>query len=178
MLDLLIIFILVVSMTVGFRRGLVSQSFRIGSNALAFGVAYFLYEKLASVFVFWVPYPNVHAHDILQWMPDTVVADLTFYNAFAFIVIFFLVKLTSDALIASLDHWRYVPVFPFWTRFIAGLLGFVEWFLILFFFSAIFALLPIETVHGWYEQSMLAEMMFEHTPIVSNMMDRIWFVYR
>ena len=58
MLDLFILLILIISLIIGAKRGLIVQLIHIGSFLVALVVAIIYYKPLADKFVLWIPYPG------------------------------------------------------------------------------------------------------------------------
>lgn len=177
MLDLLLIFILLAGLIAGFRRGLLVQLIHMVGFFIAIIVAYMYYKPLAEKFVLWVPYPGVTAGSKLHWTVEQLDLDQTFYRLLAFMLIFFVVKIALQLIASMFDFLKHLPVLGFIARFGGAALGFVEMYIILFFLLYVLALLPIDTIQGFLENSILAKAMFEHTPIISETVKKWWYIY-
>ncbi|MBF4501646.1 CvpA family protein [Savagea sp. SN6] len=177
MFDILILLLLGIGLALGFHRGLIMQSIRFSALWIAILIAYLLYKKIASYFVLWVPYPNVQAHEKLTWAAKELDLDITFYNALAFVALFFVSYVLLLIVVAMFDYMRYAYVLKFETRFISAAIGFIEMYFILFFIFSVMALLPLDFVQGIVNRSFFMRMMFEHTPLLSRIMQNWWFSY-
>ncbi len=177
MLDLLLIFVLLGVFIIGFQRGVVVQSMRMVGFLIALIIARIYYVKLSKLFVLWIPYPNVQAHELVKWAPATLDFDVTFYRALAFLIIFIVSYLLILVVLAVFDIVRYFPLAPFYTRWIAAGLSFIEIYFVIFIIVSVLSLLPIESIQTSLSHSLFGKMMVEHTPIVSKLMQNWWFTY-
>ncbi|MFJ7950220.1 CvpA family protein [Lysinibacillus sp. NPDC096418] len=177
MLDLIILFILLVGLIVGAKRGLIVQSMHMLSFVIALIVAYIYYKPLANKFVFWVPYPGVAEGGSLGVVIDSLDLDNTFYRIVAFAVIFFAVKITLQIVASIFDFIAYLPVLQSLNRILGGLLGMVEYYLLMFIAFYVLALLPIEPIQNLMSKSLLSGLILEHTPIITKMFQNWWYIY-
>ncbi|ARK23692.1 hypothetical protein SporoP37_02610 [Sporosarcina sp. P37] len=177
MIDLLIILLLVSGLIAGFRRGLIVQLIHMFGLILALIVAYKYYKPLAEKLILWIPYPGATAADSLSWKFEHLDLDMTFYHLIAFILLFVGVKLVLQLIGSMLDFLKHIPVFGFAARLVGAGLGFVEFYIIIFFLLSVLAMLPVEVIQNSLGHSLLAKAMFEHTPIISSAIKNWWFVY-
>lgn len=177
MLDLLIIILLLGGLITGFRRGLIVQLIHMAGFIISLVVAYVYYERLADKFVLWIPYPGVTSDTQLTFTVGTLDLDMTFYRLLAFVLIFIIVKFVLQLIGSAFDYLKYMPVLGFVSRLVAACFGFLEFYFIMFFIFYIGYLLPVEFVQNLLRQSILAKAMFEHTPMISQMVKDWWYIY-
>lgn len=177
MLDLIILIVLLAGLIVGLKRGLIVQLMHIVSFVVALIIAYIYYKPLAEKFVFWVPYPGVTDTGSLGVVIDSLDLDRTFYRVIAFAVIFFVVKFTLQIVASIFDFIAYLPVLKSLNRILGALFGVIEYYLLLFIVLYVFALLPIEPVQNLMSKSLLSGIILEHTPIITNMFQKWWYIY-
>lgn len=178
MLDLIIVFLLLGGLITGFRRGLVVQAIHMTGFIIALIVAYIYYKPLAEKFVLWVPYPGVTANLKLSWAVEQIDLDETFYRLLAFVLIFLAVKFVLQLIASMFDFLKFLPVLGFLARFGGAALGFVEFYILIFFVLYVFAMIPLDFVQGIIDNSILANAMFEHTPIISETVKKWWYIYK
>jgi uncharacterized membrane protein required for colicin V production len=177
MLDLIILIVLFAGIITGLRRGFIVQIMHFVGFFIALIVAYINYKKLADVFVYWVPYPGFseNAPSILGL--DNIDVDQTFYRALAFVVIFFIVKIVFQILASMFNFIAYLPVLNTMNRFLGMILGFVEFYILLFIALYILALVPLAQIQSLMSGSIFAGLIVEHTPILTNMLQNWWYIY-
>ncbi|MHA6259407.1 CvpA family protein [Sporosarcina sp. CAU 1771] len=177
MLDLLIVFLLLAGLITGFRRGLIVQIIHMTGFIIALLVSYKYYEMLAEKFVLWIPYPGVTAGSKLSFAVEELDLDETFYRLLAFVLIFIIVKFALQLIASMFDFLKYLPVLGFVSRFVGAALGFIEFYLLIFFVLYLTAMLPIDMIQNFMENSILKDAMFEHTPILSEKVKNWWYIY-
>ena len=177
MLDLIILVVLLVGLLVGAKRGFIVQMMHIVSFVVALVVAYIYYKPLAQKFVFWVPYPGVTDSGSLGVVIDSLDLDRTFYRVVAFAVIFFAVKISLQIVASIFDFIAYLPVLNMVNRWRGALFGLIENYLILFIVLYVLALVPLDLVQNLMSKSFLSGLMLEHTPIITKMFQKWWYIY-
>ncbi|MCG7346430.1 CvpA family protein [Sporosarcina sp. ACRSL] len=177
MLDLLLIILLLGGLITGFRRGLIVQLIHMTGFIIAFIVAYLYYKQLAEKFVLWIPYPGVTAGSKLSWTVEQLDLDQTFYRMLAFVIIFIVVKFILQLIASMFDFLKFLPVLGFLSRFAGAALGFIEFYIIIFLLLYLSAMLPLNFIQELIGKSFLAEMIFEHTPVISEMVKNWWYIY-
>ncbi|WP_339254911.1 CvpA family protein [Sporosarcina sp. FSL W8-0480] len=177
MLDLLIVFLLLGGLITGFRRGLIVQLIHMTGFFIALIIAYIYYKQLADKFVLWIPYPGVTASSKLSWTVEQLDLDQTFYRLLAFVLIFIVVKFALQLIASMFDFLKYLPVLGFVSRFAGAALGFIEFYIVIFLLLYLLVMLPLEFIQGFIGKSILANAMFEHTPLFSEMVKKWWYIY-
>jgi len=178
MLDLLIIFLLLAGLITGFRRGLIVQAIHMTGFIIALVIAFKYYKQLAEKFVLWIPYPEVNANSKLSFVVNELDFDQTFYNLLAFFLIFIVVKFGLQLIASMFDFLKFLPVLGFIARILGALLGFVEFYILIFFVLYLAIMIPVEFIQTFVGNSILAETMFEHTPWFSETVKKWWYIYK
>ena len=177
MLDLLILILFIGGLITGFRRGLIVQLIHMTGFIIAIIVAYIYYKPLSEKFVLWIPYPGVTAGSKLSWTVGELDLDQTFYRMLAFVVIFIVVKFVLQLIASMFDFLKFLPVLGFLSRFGGAILGFIEFYILIFFILYLAAMLPLDFIQVHIGKSILAEAIFEHTPIISETVKKWWYIY-
>lgn len=175
MLDLLILAVLLIGLAIGLRRGFILQIIHLTGFFVAFIVAYFNYDKLAPNLELWVPFPSSGDSSTINMFFDTIGLDTAYYNAIAFVAIFFLTKIVWQMIGSMLDFLAQFPIIKQLNRWGGGILGFMEVYLVMFIILYIAALLPMDTVQGYLNNSFMAETIVKHTPFLSDQVEKLWF---
>jgi len=177
MLDIIILILLLAGLLVGAKRGLIVQLIHMTGFIIALIVAYSYYKPLAEKFVLWIPYPTVGSNSTLTLAIDRLDLDQTFYQLIAFALIFFVVKFALQLVASMFDFLSYLPVLGFVSKIAGAVLGFIEFYILLFIVIYVIALLPIDTFQSLIENSSLAGTMLENTPFISETVKKWWYIY-
>ncbi|WP_042345443.1 CvpA family protein [Bacillus massiliigorillae] len=177
MLDIIILAVFLIGLTVGLRRGFILQLIHMTGFIVAFIVAVIFYDDLAPKLELWIPFPSVADTSSITMLFDKVGIDQAYYNAIAFIIIFFVVKIAWQILGSMFDFLASFPILKTLNRWGGGILGFLETYLIMFILLYLAALLPVQNIQDGIQGSFFAEMMIKYTPILSDQIKDLWFSY-
>lgn len=173
MITIILLLFLLFGFLMGLKRGFILQLFHLAGFIIAFIAAVMYYSKLAPKLALWIPYPELSDSswaDFLQAMP----LEKGFYNAIAFAIIFFAVKIILQIIASMLDFVTKLPVLNSVNKLGGAVLGFVEVYLILFVILYILALTPMANVQSWINHSKLALFIIEYTPFLSDKVKTMW----
>mgnify|MGYP001947054212 CR=1 FL=1 len=123
----------------------------------------------------WIPYPDLPEGASWAIFLDTLPLETAFYNAIAFVILFFSTKVVLHIVASMLDFVANLPVLSSINGLLGAVLGFIEIYCILFIFLYLFALAPVEMVQNGIEQSSIATFIIEKTPVISNQIKSLWF---
>ncbi|AYC29802.1 CvpA family protein [Paenisporosarcina cavernae] len=177
MIDLLILILLLAGLFVGAKRGLIVQLIHMTGFVIALIVAYMYYKELAAKFVLWIPYPAVDSDSRLTLAIDQLDLDQTFYQLIAFALLFFVVKFALQLIASMFDFLKYLPVLGAISKLAGAILGFIEFYIIIFLLLYVLALLPLEVIQSRMDASLLSKFMLEHTPFLSEKVKEWWYIY-
>ncbi|WP_110927164.1 CvpA family protein [Bacillus massiliglaciei] len=175
MFDLLILALLIFGFLIGLKRGFILQAVHLTGFIVAFAVAYLYYDELAPKLKLWIPFPSSGDTSSFDMYFDTIGLDTAYYNAIAFAILFFITKIFWHMLGSMVDFIAHLPILKQLNRWGGGIFGFAEVYLILFIILYIIALLPMENIQGYLNNSILAELMVKHTPFLSDQVQSLWF---
>jgi uncharacterized membrane protein required for colicin V production len=177
MLDLAIIIILFFGFFIGLKRGFILQLVHLTGFIIAYIAAYLYYDDLAPKLTLWVPYPNLGTTSPLKLLADNSHMDDAFYRAIAFVIIFIAVKIMLQIIGSMLDFVAHLPILKQLNVWAGGLLGLAEVYLIIFILLYIAALVPMELLQEPLDKSVMANLIVNHTPVLSEQIKRIWIEY-
>ncbi|WP_042223285.1 CvpA family protein [Oceanobacillus manasiensis] len=175
MFDLIILIILVFGLLMGLKRGFILQLFHLLGFIVALIVAALYYDKLGPKLTLWIPYPELSNEGAWAEFLQALPLESGFYNAIAFVVIFFAVRIILQIIASMLDVVASLPVLNSVNKLLGAVLGFVEVYLLLFIVLYIMALTPIESIQSWINDSSIALAMLENTPYLSEKLKDLWF---
>lgn len=174
MIDLLLLFLLFIGVLTGLKRGFILQLFHLIGFIVAFVAAVIYYDDLSPKLTLWVPYPELPADASWAVFLDNLPLEQAFYNAVAFAILFFGVKIVLHIIASMLDFVSELPILNSLNTLLGGILGFVENYVILFVVLYIAALVPVAGVQSALDGSLLAQLIIEHTPVLSNELENLW----
>ncbi|CQR48074.1 Colicin V production protein [Paraliobacillus sp. PM-2] len=175
MINVLLIGLLLLGLLRGLKRGFILQVFHLIGFIVAFIVAAMYYDKLAEQLNMWIPYPNLPEGETWAVFLDSLPLEYAFYNAIAFAIIFFGVKIVISIISSMLDFVAELPVLHSINGLLGAILGFIESYVVLFVLLYIAALVPVGMVQQAIEGSSVAQFIIEHTPILSAELKSLWF---
>lgn len=176
MVSIILLLILIFGFFMGLKRGFVLQLMHSIGFLVAFIVATLTYRKLAEQLSLWIPYPDITDDTMLAVFLNTMPLEHAFYNAVSFAIIFFAVKVVLQIIAAMLDFLASLPILRTLNTLLGSVLGFLEVYLILFILLFIAALIPVLRVQEMIDGSIVAKLIIEKTPILSNLMESLWFL--
>ncbi|MEH6995270.1 CvpA family protein [Neobacillus drentensis] len=177
MLDLAIIILLVFGFFIGLKRGFILQLVHLTGFIIAYIVANLYYDDLAPRLTLWVPYPNLGTTSPLKLLSEDGNLEDAFYRAIAFVIIFFAVKILLQIIGSMLDFIAHLPILKQLNVWAGGILGFAEVYLIFFILLYIAALVPMEVLQKPLDDSIIANLIVNHTPILSQQIKSMWIEY-
>ncbi|MBP1968843.1 putative membrane protein required for colicin V production [Virgibacillus natechei] len=177
MFDLILIVLLILGFLIGLRRGFILQLFHLVGFVVAFIVAVLYYDVLGERISLWIPYPQISNDSAWAEFLQSLPLESGFYNAIAFAIIFFAVKILLQIIASMLDFVAYLPVLKSINKILGAVLGFLEIYLILFIVLYILALTPVEGIQSWINNSFIALFIIENTPYFSDKITDLWFTH-
>lgn len=177
MVDIILLLLLIFGFFVGLKRGFILQLFHLIGFIAAFIVAVLYYDQLASRLALWIPYPELPEKSSWADFLENLPLETAFYNAIAFAIIFFAVKIVLQIIASMLDFVAELPILHSVNKILGGVLGFIEIYLILFIILYILALTPLPSIQSWVNDSGIAIFIVEHTPLFSEKLKELWFTH-
>lgn len=174
MLDIILIVLLIMGFLVGLRRGFIMQVIHLTGFIIAYVAAYIYCDELASRLTRLIPYPNFGDNATLKLLTNSSNMETVFYRTIAFIIIFVAVLILLRMIGRALNLIAHLPILTQVNGLAGGILGFCEIYLILFILLYIAALVPMAVIQNFLEHSVLANVIVNHTPILSQQLKQLW----
>lgn len=175
MVDLLLLLMLIFGFFVGMKRGFILQLFHLTGFIAAFIIAALYYDDLSPRLPLWIPYPEFPEDATWAVFLSSLPLESAFYNAIAFAIIFFAVRIILQIIASMLDFIAYLPILSSINGLLGAVLGFVEIYFVLFLLLYLGALAPVPFVQSMIDQSIIAGLIIEHTPFISEQIKTLWF---
>ncbi|MBO8156407.1 MAG: CvpA family protein [Bacillaceae bacterium] len=177
MVDLFIFILLIMGFFIGLRRGFIMQLMQLTGFIIAFIFAVIYFDDLAPLLELWIPYPEISDDSAWAVFVNTLPLENAFYNAVAFAMLFFGVKILLQIVANMLDFIAELPILNSFNGVLGAVLGFIEVYFILFVILYFLALVPVTYVQNLIDSSFLAAFIVEHTPVFSNQIKSLWFTH-
>lgn len=174
MLSLILFILLVFSFFIGFRRGFILQLIHLTGFIVAFIVAHRFYADVATHIRLWIPYPQFSTNSAGQMLIEAFNFEHVYYSGIAFAILFFGTKIVLQIIGSMFDFIAHLPILHTVNGWLGGILGFLEVYLIIFVALHIAALLPIDFIQQMLDQSMLAKIILDYTPVLSHQLKELW----
>ncbi|QKY69621.1 CvpA family protein [Lentibacillus sp. CBA3610] len=175
MVDFILIVLLIFGFLIGLKRGFILQAFHLIGFIAAFILAALYYDELASRLALWIPYPELDDNSAWADFLEALPLEGAFYNAIAFAIIFFAVKILLQIIASMLDFVAELPILHSLNKLLGAVLGFVEIYLLIFIVLFILALTPLTEIQSWINNSSIALFIIENTPFLSEQIRSLWF---
>lgn len=174
MLDLILFVLFISGIIIGLRRGFILQFIHLTSFIIAFIVAKMYMSDFADKLILWIPYPSFTGDTPLQMIFSSDNLENAYYRGIAFLIIFFVIKIVLQIIGSMLDFIAHLPILKQFNSIAGGTLGFLEIYLLAFIVLYFAALVPIESIQTALHNSVLAENIVKHTPILSQDIKELW----
>jgi|SRR5690625_1738510 len=175
MVNIILIGLLFWGFLIGLKRGFILQTFHLLGFIVAFFVATLYYHKLSPHLVYWIPFPELSSEGAWAQFLEALPLEKGFYNAISFAIVFFVVKIILQILASMLDFVAELPILNWINRMLGAVLGFFEIYLIIFIILYILALTPLASIQSWINDSSIALLIIEKTPLLSDKILSLWF---
>jgi uncharacterized membrane protein required for colicin V production len=174
MLDLVLLLIFGMGFLIGLKRGFILQIVHLTGFIVAFIISYLYHDDLAPTLKLWIPYPSLQDGTIMAILFDNADLEMAFYRAISFAILFFGTKLVMQIIGSMLDFLAHFPILKQINGWAGGILGFVEVYLIVFIILYIGALIPVQLIQTYIQDSFIAMTIVQHTPLFSGTIRELW----
>lgn len=172
MIDLILVLLLLGGFFIGIQRGLVLQIVHLTGFIVSLIVAYIFFDDLAPHLKLWIPYPNLD-DGVGLFMSVLNVEDI-YYRGIAFAILFFGTKIAMHIIGSILNVFMSLPILRTINRWLGGVLGFLEIYLLVFIVLFVAAIIPHDSIQHAVQHSLVAQMMIKHTPFFSEYLQQLW----
>ncbi|MGM0166203.1 hypothetical protein IGI39_001161 [Enterococcus sp. AZ135] len=176
MLTLVILFALLLSFYVGYRRGAAYQIvFSIG-YLLSFIVAQMFYQQLGSHLDLFVPYPSVTSNSKMVYysVEQAFNLDKAFYAGVAFVMILIVGWLLTHLIAIFFKDLLFKVIIPQYDGIVAGVLQLFVCYVFIFLILKLVSFVPMALIQNQLEGSWYARFMIEHSLFLSSQFENLW----
>lgn len=179
MIDIILLVIFLLGSLLGYKRGFLRQLFSIISIIIGYVISFLFSSRLAIFLIDFIP---IKDNDIFNQFSNSL-ANLNistgYHRIIAFVIIFFMVKLIFNIVASSLGLITKLPVVKTVNKLLGAVLGFIEIYIITFIIIYLFYTIPNINYEFTKQltESTLANLIFEKTPILSDMLLQEFYNY-
>ncbi len=176
MITIAIIFILLIGIYSGARRGLLLQLVHMVGYFVSFIFAMNYYEWLSEKIDLFVPYPSFTPGTTFALFTDSQALNLdeAFYNGVAFILLLISGWLITRIIGYMLTELSYIPVVKQVNQLGGAVLGFLFNYIGVFLMLFILSMVPSDSVQVIFEGNTLAHHIVEDTPFLAKKVTHLW----
>lgn len=176
LLTIAILIILVLGVYGGARRGLVLQLVMTLGYFISYFVASQYYKILGEKLNLFIPYPAASESTQFSFYNQAIGfgLDQAFYNGVAFMLILFIGWLLTRFVGRLLNSLTYIPVLKQVNTLGGAALAFIVSYTGIFLILVLLTMLPFDSIQKAFNDSRLAQMIVENTPILSKQIYDWW----
>ncbi|OGX68077.1 MAG: hypothetical protein A2189_08365 [Paenibacillus sp. RIFOXYA1_FULL_44_5] len=173
-IDLICLIVLVIYTIRGFVRGLIRQMVSAASFFIAVFAAYRYFAALAPIVKSYIPLPAFFHDTSYSTFINQLDFPMYFYNAIAFFLIFFSVRL-AIVIVGSLLHFASkVPGIHIADQLLGALLAFAEMFLLMIVVFHVLIIVPSPKLQLLLKQSYASDFFLHHVSVLSQKLLDLW----
>lgn len=177
-LTVVIVFLFLLGIYSGYRRGLVLQLVLTIGYAFSFWLATQYYEWLSDIVEMFVPYPTPTSSTenpfILYGQELLFELDGAFYNGIAFLLLLFIGWLITRFIGGLLNFLMDIPVLREVNMIGGAIVGFIVHYVGIFFLLFLLSTIPLGFIQNQFESSRLSQFIVSETPELSSQVYQWW----
>ena len=161
----------------GYNKGLLKQLFSFISVILGYIISLLLSSRLAFLLSEVFPVNKDISNAFTSTLTDLNISS-AYHRVISFFIIFFLIKFIFRVLLNTVGVFAKLPVIKTANKLLGAVLGFLEIYIVIFVIVYLLFVLQINIdIHSQLEKSILANIIFEQTPILSKNLLGLFFEY-
>lgn len=176
-LDWIILAFFLIWLIRGFVRGFISQLVSFIGLFIAYVVAYLFYARLAPSLARIVPISSWESYDQYEFMIHSFNLDTYFYNALAFGIIFFVVKIGLSIVAYVLNIIAKTPGLNLLNKCGGLMLAFVESAVIIIIAVNVMEAIPAEGLQKLVTHSYIVDGVHKMMPVIFDKLQLLWIQY-
>ncbi|TVY07662.1 CvpA family protein [Paenibacillus cremeus] len=173
-LDWAVLVAIAAGTVLGFARGLVTQLVSFVGLFIAYLVAFALYDDVAPLVKSTMGLSGLETYQKYEFLAKGLHLDTYVYNALAFAILLFGVKLAFSIAGRLLNWLASAPGLKQFNQWCGAALGFIEAALIVIIAVHVLTVVPNDNAQRLLKQSATAPYILEHTPLIANKLEQLW----
>lgn len=173
-LDYTVLAVLAVGTVLGFARGFIGQLVSVVGLVAAYLIAFFFYDDLAPLVGSTLALSGYETYQKYEFLAKGLKLDTYVYNALAFAILFFGVKIAFSIGGRLLNWLAAAPGLKQANQWSGAALGFAEAAVIAVIAVHVMTVIPNDGAQNQLKNSMLTPYVLEHTPILTDKLQELW----
>lgn len=173
-LDWAVLVIVAAGTVLGYARGFVAQIVSVVGLFIAYIIAFAFYDDVAPFLRDTLGLAGYETYQQYEFLAKDLKLDTYIYNALAFAVLLFGVKLAFSIAGRLLNLLASAPGLKQINQWSGAALGLAEALLIAVIAVHVMTVVPNDTAQKLLKQSQLAPYILEHTPILTDKLQELW----
>lgn len=176
-LDWFILLFLAIWLIRGYMRGFITQLVSLIGLFIAWIAAYLFYRQVAPIVAKFVPLTSWEKYEEYELVIHTLNLEQYFYNALAFALIFFAVKIGLTVVSYLLNFIAKTPGINILNKLGGFALALIEAVIIIIIVINVMDAIPTEGLQMLVADSKIALYIEEHMPLVVSQFQKLWMKY-
>jgi uncharacterized membrane protein required for colicin V production len=173
-LDIVAAVLVAAALFLGYHRGFVAQLVSIAGLFIAYLAAYWLYDDVSPVVARFLPLDRLQNYGQFAFLVEGMKWNVYFYNAVAFAVIFFVVKIGMSVVGRLLHLIVSMPGLKTFNKWSGAALALLEAIILFIIAVHVMIVIPSEQLQRTLEGSVSAGYTIQYTPELTNKLMELW----
>lgn len=173
-IDIIAAVMAVGALALGHHRGFVAQLVSIAGLFVALLAAYWLYDDVAPAIAAFLPVDRFESYDQYAYWVEGLKMDVYVYNAVAFALIFFAVKIGLTIVGRLLHVIVQIPGLKTLNKWSGAVLALLEAAVLFAVAVQVMSVMPSDSLQRTLEGSVSAGYVMQHTPELTSLLVQWW----
>ncbi|RKN66108.1 CvpA family protein [Paenibacillus ginsengarvi] len=173
-IDIVAAVLAVTALALGYHRGFIAQFISLISLLVAYLAAYWLYDDIAPVLATLLPFHQLQTYDKYAYAIETLNLDVYVYNAAAFAIIFFAVKIGLSIVGRLLHLFTLLPGIKRLNKWAGAMLALVEAAVLFTVAVHVMIVIPSDSLQQTLMSSVSADFVTTYTSDWTSRLQEMW----
>ena len=173
-LDIIAAVMVAAALFLGYHRGFVAQLVSIAGLFLALLTAYWFYDDVSPLVATLLPLDRFQSYGKYAFLAENLNWNIYFYNAVAFAVVFFIVKIGLSIVGRLLHLIASIPGLKTLNKWSGALLALIEAIVLFAIAVHVMIVIPSDRLQQTLESSVSAGYTVKHTPELTAKLMELW----
>jgi len=173
-IDIVAAVLIIGAVAIGYNRGFIAQLVSIAGLFIAYLAAYWLYDDLSPLIARYFPLERLQSYDRYAFLVEKLNLSVYLYNAAAFAVVFFIVKIGLSIVGRILNLIATLPGLKTINKWSGAALALVEAVIVFAVAVHVMLAIPSDPLQRKLQQSIAAGYVVEQMPELTAKLEQLW----